>query len=260
MQRFANREDVEFLIVYQREPHPRRMAFRDIPQPETFAERLALAERTASEFQLGSGMLVDGMDDRARALFGDQPNSLVVIAPDRKVQLKQPWADPDELGEVLPVLLQSGPRRVLREAAAGTASDLTRAAACLLRSTGEDTEGRRVDLSPGQVPFGELQLLVRLHRLRQGAPLDIQLLADTGKVFAERPLAHAAYLAQVHSATPTAAGPEPRRAVLSRMRDVVGVKLPRVRGWIMAQDLMDRQALTDRPTSQPKKPGSRPRG
>lgn len=105
------------MLVYQREPHARRMAFETVPQPTTYEERLAIAERTRDEFDLRCTIVVDGMDDRSRAFFGDQPNSLFVVGPDSVIRLKQPWADPDELGEFLPGFLEMA--RVKLETAAG---------------------------------------------------------------------------------------------------------------------------------------------
>jgi len=43
---------VKFVVVYQREPHARQLAFRDVLQPKNFEERAALARRTRDELDL----------------------------------------------------------------------------------------------------------------------------------------------------------------------------------------------------------------
>ena len=40
------------MVVYQREPHARQLAFRDVAQPETFEERAALAARMLEDLEL----------------------------------------------------------------------------------------------------------------------------------------------------------------------------------------------------------------
>jgi hypothetical protein len=50
------------------------MAFREVAQPATFEERRALAVRARDELQIPMTLLVDGMDDASRALFGDLPS------------------------------------------------------------------------------------------------------------------------------------------------------------------------------------------
>ena len=44
-------------MVYQREPHARQLAFRDVAQPETFEERAELARRMLDELDRNGHLL-----------------------------------------------------------------------------------------------------------------------------------------------------------------------------------------------------------
>ena len=74
------------------------MAFKEIAQPKTRDERVALARRTCEELSLTGTMLIDDMDDQSRALFGDLPSPAIIIGPDGHVQVKLPWAEPAVVG------------------------------------------------------------------------------------------------------------------------------------------------------------------
>lgn len=96
---------VAILVVHQREPHAGQMAFRAIEQPTSFEERRTLALRARDELQIPMTILVDGMDDASRALFGDLPSPAFVIDAHGVIRDKLPWADPDLLGKRLEALL-----------------------------------------------------------------------------------------------------------------------------------------------------------
>jgi hypothetical protein len=96
---------VVFAVVEQREPHAGRMAFADIEQPSTFAQRLALARRLRDELEVTLPIYVDGMDDASRALFSDLPSPAFVIDRAGRIAKKLPWAEPEPLGKVLDELL-----------------------------------------------------------------------------------------------------------------------------------------------------------
>lgn len=81
------------------------MAFADIEQPATFAERLALARRLRDELEVTLPIFVDGMDDASRALFSDLPSPAFVINRAGRIAKKLPWADPEPLGKLLEELL-----------------------------------------------------------------------------------------------------------------------------------------------------------
>jgi hypothetical protein len=92
---------VVFLAIEQKEPHAGQLAFTEVGQPSTYGERQALAIRCRDELQIPFRILVDGMDDASRALFGDLPSPAFVIDSAGRVADKLPWADPDRIAEIL---------------------------------------------------------------------------------------------------------------------------------------------------------------
>ena len=96
----------EFLIVYQKEPHAGQLAFREISQPETFEQRVALAKRMKDEYELPMTVLVDSMEDQSRALFSELPSPAFVIDAAGVIREKLPWAEAETIAaavEKLPV-------------------------------------------------------------------------------------------------------------------------------------------------------------
>lgn len=91
--KYSNRNEIVFLILVQREPHAGRMGFRDIPQPTTLAERIALATRMKDELGLSMPVYVDSMRDESRELYSQLPGPVFIIAPDRRIIAKFPWAE-----------------------------------------------------------------------------------------------------------------------------------------------------------------------
>ncbi len=90
-----------FLAIEQREPHAGQLAFADVEQPSSYAERQALAVRCRDEFQIPFRILVDGMDDASRALFGDLPSPAFIIESTGRIAAKLPWSDPELIADGL---------------------------------------------------------------------------------------------------------------------------------------------------------------
>ena len=84
-------------MVYQREPHARQLAFRDVAQPETFEERTELARRMLDELELDVEVWVDDLGDRSRAAFGDLPSWAVMLGNGGHIKRKLAWPDEDSL-------------------------------------------------------------------------------------------------------------------------------------------------------------------
>jgi len=88
----------ELLIVYQKEPHPGQLAFKDVAQPESFEERVELAKRMKLEYELPMTILVDSMEDQSRELLSDLPSPAFIINGKGVIVQKFPWADADLIG------------------------------------------------------------------------------------------------------------------------------------------------------------------
>ena len=102
MKKHADRADLRFVIVYQREPHARQMAFDGTLQPKADAERVALAKKALDEMNLDVDVWIDDLGDSSRAMFGDLPNWAVVVLPDGKIHAKLEWAEPEKLAKAIP--------------------------------------------------------------------------------------------------------------------------------------------------------------
>lgn len=202
------------------------MAFETIPQPKDYAERVELAERTQRDFDLTCDLVVDAMDDRARAIFGDQPNSVVLIGPDGVVRLKQPWANPDELDMILPNLLPEL-NEDLQHRAKSEEATLRESVAASIAAKRENTEARfraGARLAKAREEDRANQLLELLSRLdeartRKHDPQRMAaLLNDAKTVFAKRPAEEAAFLADLVDLAPMTE----RAPILDR----IGILLP----------------------------------
>ncbi|HEX6812535.1 MAG TPA: hypothetical protein VF384_12995 [Planctomycetota bacterium] len=109
-----------FAVIEQKEPHAGRMAFADVAQPVTFAERCALARRIRDELEVTLPIWIDGMDDASRALFSDLPSPAFLIDRSGLVAEKLPWADPAPLETALDAVLAREGALPARKAAAVT--------------------------------------------------------------------------------------------------------------------------------------------
>ena len=89
------------LIVAQKEPHAGTLAYKNISQPETVAERTKLAKRMKDEFELPMTVLVDSMKDTSRALFTDLPSPAFVIDEKGVLRGKMSWSQPEDISKFL---------------------------------------------------------------------------------------------------------------------------------------------------------------
>ncbi len=104
------REQAHFVTLYSREAHAGQGQFRGIAQPETYEQRLALAERTQKALNLSSLLLIDELDNRVKTAYGALANSAYVIGQDRLVFHKQQWTDAKLIEPPLKALLAMGGR------------------------------------------------------------------------------------------------------------------------------------------------------
>ena len=77
--------------------------------------------------QIPFRILVDGMDDASRAIFGDLPSPAFVIDSAGRVVDKLPWADPDRIAEILKGLEGSAESRSAQPAGIDEAIAIARA-------------------------------------------------------------------------------------------------------------------------------------
>ncbi len=87
-------DDVVFLVLYTREPHPGEGDFFDCPQPNSYEEKLDYALRSIDELGIAAKMLVDDMDDAVHKMYGSLPNMAYVIDKEGRIAAKWSWIDP----------------------------------------------------------------------------------------------------------------------------------------------------------------------
>ncbi len=224
-----------FLTVYQREPHARQMGFDDIVQPKDYDERCQLAERTRDELELHDAtILVDGMVDQSRELFGDLPSPAIVIGPDGLILDKLPWAEPAVLGPRLHELVTDA---TAARVAAGepTPREALVQAIAAVRSQGAPTSQELDRLADAVAALGSEQAeltalgLAELVRHATTEPGLFGVAEGAGSTaFAADPVRHAALLASLAASFRG----DPRIApVLDRLDDLAGRDWPQQRGW-----------------------------
>lgn len=224
-----------FLTVYQREPHARQMGFDDIVQPKDYDERCQLAERTRDELELHDAtILVDGMDDQSRELFGDLPSPAIVIGPDGLILDKLPWAEPAVLGPRLHELVTDATTARLAAGERTPREGLVQAIAAA-RSQGAPTSQELDRLADAVAALDEdqpeLAALGLAELVRHTSEPGLFGVAEGAgsSAFATDPVRHAALLASLAEAFRG----DPRiAAVLDRLDDLAGGDRPQQRGWV----------------------------
>jgi acetyl esterase/lipase len=102
----ANSNEVNIAILYVKEAHPaedgktssnRPLGARTHPQPETFEQKLQLANLFNREVDHGNKMYVDDLATTAAKILGAGPNIGLLINTDGKIVLRQGWFNAKEM-------------------------------------------------------------------------------------------------------------------------------------------------------------------
>jgi hypothetical protein len=98
--------DVEFFVVYSREPHAgERKYFRKYSQHTSYEQKLKYARELVQEFGMKVPVLVDDLEEKTSKAFGWMPNMVYVIDKGGKIAYKASWTDRPRLDKVLDALL-----------------------------------------------------------------------------------------------------------------------------------------------------------
>jgi hypothetical protein len=110
--RWADRDDVEFLLIYSREAHPdqpERMPGDTVySQPTTQAEKDEMARLTREMLGLTVPIAVDTVDARTQRAYGAGPNSVTIVDAEGEVVFRQQWLDPQAVEVALTELTETG--------------------------------------------------------------------------------------------------------------------------------------------------------
>lgn len=98
--------DVEFFVVYTREPHPEeRKYFRKYKQHTSYAHKKSYACELVQEFNMKVPVLIDDLTDTTQNAFGKMPNMVFVVDKEGKVAYKADWTECNRIEDVLNELL-----------------------------------------------------------------------------------------------------------------------------------------------------------
>ena len=89
--------DVEFLVIYVREPHPGERTGAH----SSMEQKIENAKELQSLYGENRKILVDSLDGEMHIRYGLKPNSIYVINPEGKVIYRCDWTVPSELKKVL---------------------------------------------------------------------------------------------------------------------------------------------------------------
>jgi len=85
----ANKDRVEFFIVYIREAHAldsrSPSSFKMIEDPVSFGERKQVAGQCVAELHMPMPAVVDGLDDKVNEAYGAWPDRLYLVGVDGKI-------------------------------------------------------------------------------------------------------------------------------------------------------------------------------
>jgi hypothetical protein len=230
------------------------MAFEEIAQPTSLDERIELARRTCDELELSTTMLIDTLDDRSRAYFGDLPSPAIVIGPDGRVRVKLPWAEPDVLAPRLEALLAALgaadlPPDAAPRAKVAAALRAGRAAGEVDRDALEALSAELAELQPE----AELQTLVLTELARDPATIAAAAAAARA-AWPDDPDRLAAALARLvvgNAGSPSAA------ALLAEIETLAGESAPTQRAWVRARRRSEPADGKDRAGEGPSERGRR---
>lgn len=99
-------KDVEFFVVYSKEPHAEEgRYFKNFTQHTSYEQKKEYASQLVKEHGMKVPVLIDGLDEAVVAAFGKMPNMTFVVDKEGKIAYKADWAEAERLEEVLDELL-----------------------------------------------------------------------------------------------------------------------------------------------------------
>ena len=99
-------KDVEFFVVYSKEPHAEEgRYFKNFTQHTSYEHKKEYASQLVKEHDMKVPVLIDGLDEAVVNAFGRMPNMTFVVDKEGKIAYKADWAEADRLEEILDELL-----------------------------------------------------------------------------------------------------------------------------------------------------------
>ena len=99
--------DVEFFVVYSKEPHAgERRYFRKYTQHTSYEHKVGYAKELVETFGMKVPVLVDGIDEAVVEAYGRMPNMVFIIDKDGKIAYKANWAEQPRIDMSLDELIK----------------------------------------------------------------------------------------------------------------------------------------------------------
>ena len=99
-------KDVEFFVVYSKEPHAQeRKYFKKYTQHTSFEHKMDYAKELVAEFGMKIPVLVDDVAEAVVNAYGRMPNMVFVIDKDGNIAYKASWTEQPRIDRVLDELL-----------------------------------------------------------------------------------------------------------------------------------------------------------
>lgn len=98
--------DVEFFVVYSKEPHAgERRYFKKYTQHTSYEHKLGYAKELVGEFGMKVPVLVDDIDEAVVNAYGRMPNMVYIIDKEGKIAYKADWTEQPRIDLLLDELL-----------------------------------------------------------------------------------------------------------------------------------------------------------
>jgi hypothetical protein len=99
-------KDVEFFVVYSKEPHAEeRRYFKKYKQHTSYEHKKEYACELVKEFKMKVPVLIDDLDEAVVKAFGRMPNMTFVVDKQGLIAYKADWMEASRISEILDELL-----------------------------------------------------------------------------------------------------------------------------------------------------------
>ena len=99
-------KDVEFFVVYSKEPHAgERRYFKKYKQHTSYEHKKEYACELVREFGMKVPVLIDDLDESVVMAFGRMPNMTFVVDKEGKIAYKADWMEATRMAEILDEIL-----------------------------------------------------------------------------------------------------------------------------------------------------------
>lgn len=86
-------KDVQFVVVYSKEPHPEERSFKKYKQHTSYEQKMSYARELVEITQMRVPVAVDGLDEATVKAYGGMPNMVFVVDKGGTVVYKSTWTE-----------------------------------------------------------------------------------------------------------------------------------------------------------------------